>query len=193
MGWANNLPVSTRRRDDSDRVRAMIADHQWAVQGVERDRFRPPGAYTVGLTEHGLPELVVAGLAGCDATRLLNHVASHVLQAAALRPGDQIPMHGDPVIVGPMIEVVEVAVPAANLPVAAELYGPRLRAWQLVYADDRGHWPWDPGYRGFRGDQPVLGGRAPGHEQVDMAGSSPVPPRWPHAAPATGSAGHWTP
>jgi hypothetical protein len=31
---------------------------------------------------------------------------------------------------------------------------------QLVYADDRGHWPWDTGFRGGRGGQPVLGARA---------------------------------
>jgi hypothetical protein len=29
-----------------------------------------------------------------------------------------------------------------------------------VHADDRGHWPWDVGYRGVRGGQPVLGVRA---------------------------------
>ncbi|HBW20243.1 MAG: DUF4262 domain-containing protein [Streptosporangiaceae bacterium] len=184
MGWANNLPVSTRG-DDLDRVRTLIAEHRWAVQDVDRDRFRPASAYTVGLTEHGLPELVVAGLPGCDATRLLNYVASHVLQTAALGPGDQIPLHSDPVIVGPMIEAVEVTVPAANLPVATRLYGQDLRALQLVYADDRGHWPWDPGYRGFRGDQPVLGARAGGHRRVDLAGSLPVPPHRPHAAPAS--------
>jgi hypothetical protein len=28
-----------------------------------------------------------------------------------------------------------------------------------VYADDRGHWPWETGFRGGRGGQPVLGAR----------------------------------
>ena len=47
-----------------------------------------------------------------------------------------------------------------HLNVAAELCGPQLTALQLVYADDRGHWPWDRGFRGGRGGQPVLGARA---------------------------------
>lgn len=41
-----------------------------------------------------------------------------------------------------------------------ELYGPRIRALQVVHADDRGRWPREAGYRGVRGGQPVLGVRA---------------------------------
>jgi hypothetical protein len=46
------------------------------------------------------------------------------------------------------------------LAVAAEIFGPEIRALQLVHADDRGHWPWEVGFRGGRGGQPVLGVRA---------------------------------
>ena len=191
MGWANNLPGSTRVDDDLGHVRALIAEHGWATVTIERERFRPPLAYTVGLTQRGTPELVVAGLSACDATRLLNDVASHVLPAAAVRPGDQIPLRSDPVIVGPAIEVVEIAHPAANLAVAARLYGAALRALQLVYADDRGHWPWDPGYRGFRGDQPVFGVRAGGQRHIAISGSAVVPAAPAGGTPSTGDADRW--
>ena len=60
---------------------------------------------------------------------------------------------------GPVIEIAEVAA-AAHLVIAIEFYGPGIRALQLVHADDRGHWPWEMGYRGVRGGQPVLGVRA---------------------------------
>jgi hypothetical protein len=79
-----------------------------------------------------------------------------VPHAAAPRPGERIPLRG-----GPVIEIVEVAEPAAHLVIAIEFYGPGIRALQLVHADDRGHWPWEVGYRGVRGGQPVLGVRAP--------------------------------
>jgi hypothetical protein len=52
-------------------------------------------------------------------------------------------------------------VPSAHLNIAIELCGPQVRALQVVHADDRGHWPWEVGYRGVRGGQPVLGIRAP--------------------------------
>jgi hypothetical protein len=61
---------------------------------------------------------------------------------------------------GPLIEIVEVAEPAAHLLLAAQFYGAGIRALQLVHADDRGHWPWEVGFRGVRGGQPVLGMRA---------------------------------
>ena len=154
MCWECDHPGGTRL-DYLAQLRDLIARYGWAVQGVERDRIHPPWAYTVGLTPNGRPELVVTGLPLGRATRLLNDVASHVLHATAPRPGEQIPLRG-----GPVIEIVEIAEPAAHLVTAVEFYGPGIRALQLVHADDRGRWPWEVGYRGVRGGQPVLGVRA---------------------------------
>jgi Domain of unknown function (DUF4262) len=86
---------------------------------------------------------------------LLNNVAEHVVHAAPPRPGEQVALRG-----GPLIEIVKVEEPSVHLVTAVEIYGSRLRALQVVHADDRGHWPWDVGYRGVRGGQPVLGVRA---------------------------------
>jgi hypothetical protein len=60
---------------------------------------------------------------------------------------------------GPVVEIVRVTEPSVHLAVAAALNGPQFAALQLVYADDRGHWPWESGFRGGRGGQPVLGVR----------------------------------
>jgi hypothetical protein len=154
MCWLCDHPGSTWL-DYLANMRELIDCHGWAVQGVQRDRIHPPLAYTVGLTERGKPELVVTGLPLPRAAQLLNDVAPHVLHADAPAPGERAPLIG-----GPVIEIVEVAVPSAHLPVAVELCGPRIRALQLVHADDRGHWPWETGFRGMRGGQPVLGLRA---------------------------------
>jgi Domain of unknown function (DUF4262) len=154
MCWECDHPGSTRD-DYLDYVSGLIAEHGWAVQGVQRDRIHPPWAYTVGLTAYGEPELVVTGLPLPRASGLIHDVAAHVLHATAPRPGEQIALRD-----GPLIEIVKVSVPSAHLVTAVEIYGPRLRALQVVHADDRGHWPWDVGYRGVRGGQPVLGARA---------------------------------
>ncbi|HKD87502.1 MAG TPA: DUF4262 domain-containing protein, partial [Streptosporangiaceae bacterium] len=132
----------------------IIDTHGWAVQAVERYRVRPPWAYTVGLTAAGRPELVVTGMSRSRAAHLLDDVAAHVLHAGPLVPGEQHALEG-----GPLIEVVELTEPSAHLVMAVELFGKGIRAQQLVHADDRGHWPWDVGYRGVRGGQPVLGVR----------------------------------
>jgi hypothetical protein len=154
MCWQCDHPGSTRL-DYLDYVRGLITRFGWAVQGVERDKMHPPWAYTVGLTARRKPELVVTGMTLAEATGLLNDVAAHLMHAAAPAPGEQIPLRG-----GPLFEIVRVEQPAAHLVMAVELYGTRLRALQLVHADDRGHWPWDVGYRGVRGGQPVLGVRS---------------------------------
>lgn len=134
---------------------ATIAEFGWAVQGVEGGRHRPPWAYTVGLTAHARPELLVTGLALPEAQALLNDIAAHLLHAVAHEPGEQVPLIG-----GPVIEFVRVDHPDVHLTRAVGLYGPSVQALQVVWADDRGHWPWDAGFRGRRGGQPVLGPRA---------------------------------
>jgi len=154
MCWQCDHPGSTWL-DVLEHMRELIACHGWAVVGVERNRIRPPWAYTVGLTESGRPELVVTGMPAVLATRLLNDVAGHVLHADAPVPGERVPLIG-----GPLIEIVEVAEPSAHLNVAVQLYGVAIRALQLVHADDHGGWPWEVGFRGVRGGQPVLGARA---------------------------------
>jgi len=154
MCWVCDHPGSTGQ-DYLEYLRGLLEQHCWIAIGVRGDRFRPPYSYTVGLTNHGKPELVVTGLPQRRATDLLNDVAAHVMHADPPAPGERIPLTG-----GPLIEIVRVAEPSVHLGVAAEFAGPDLAAIQLVYADDRGHWPWDRGFRGGRGGQPVLGARA---------------------------------
>ena len=126
MCWQCDHPGGTRL-DYLEHVRDLIACCGWTVQGVQRDRIRPPSAYTVGLTSRGKPELLVTGLPLARAADLLNDVASHVLHADAPLPGEQVPLIG-----GPVIEIVEVAEPTVHLVIAAEIFGPEIRALQLV-------------------------------------------------------------
>ncbi|WP_118913770.1 DUF4262 domain-containing protein [Mycobacterium shigaense] len=58
-----------------------------------------------------------------------------------------------------LVEVVEVEHPDVHLKFAVGLFGPRVRALQLVWADDKGRWPWDAGWGHGRRRQPVLGVR----------------------------------
>ena len=154
MCWMCEHPGATEQ-DYLSHMKSLIAQFGWALQGVERDRSRPPYAYTVGLTTRGKPELVATGLPAVRAASLLNEVAAHMMHATMPEPGEQVPLLG-----GPLIEFVEVAMPPAHLLVAFELYGAGIRALQIVHADDRGRWPWETGYRGVKGGQPVLGPRA---------------------------------
>jgi hypothetical protein len=155
MCWQCDHPEATYE-DFLAHMRGLVAAHGWAVECVERSGIHPPWAYTVGLTEAGCPELVVTGMPPTEAGFLLNAVADHVMHAEPPGPGERIQLAS-----GLLIEIVEVTEPTAHLLVATALYGPRIKALQVVHADYRGDWPWEPGYRGNgRGGQPVLGVRA---------------------------------
>jgi Domain of unknown function (DUF4262) len=153
--WMCDRPGATEL-DYNNFLQGLIDVHGWAVQGVERDGIHPPWAYTVGLTPHRRPELVITGMGLTRATEVLNIMAGHMLHAAAPEPGTQARL-----VDGPLVEMVRVAAPWAHLNMAVEFYGPGIRGLQLVHADKRGRWPWDREYQGVRGGQPVLGTREP--------------------------------
>jgi uncharacterized protein DUF4262 len=128
-----------------------VIEHGWATQYVEDDRT--PYAYTIGLHEFGLPELLVTGVSPQRAARVLNTTARIALR------DDDAPMPGDRIQLpaGPLIEVVSVDHPGAHMNMAVAIYGPDVRALQLVWADGHGRWPWAAGFSDGRGRQPVLG------------------------------------
>jgi hypothetical protein len=154
MCWTCDHPAS-RRREYLARVREVIAADGWAVHGIEPDRMHPRWAYTVGLTGCGKPELVVTGLPVTWAAEVLAGAAGRLL-GGGLRPGERLTLDG-----GTLVEVVRVADATAHLVVAAEIFGPGIKALQVVHRDERGRWPWDAGYPGAGGRQPVLGLRQP--------------------------------
>ncbi|MET8997896.1 DUF4262 domain-containing protein [Amycolatopsis sp. Hca4] len=137
-----------------ERLRRGIAGRGWLVQGVEGAGPYPPWAYTIGLSGYGRPELVVTGLPLLAAGTLLNELAAHALHGPPPSAGDHLPL-----VDGRLIEVVELAEPSAHLVFAVALYGPEIRALQLVHADAEGRFPWSPDYRDGQAGQPVLGPR----------------------------------
>src|SRR6266487_1490390 len=109
MCWECDHPESTHQ-DYLNHVQGLINRFGWVVMGVEGDRIHPPWAYTLGLTSYDRPELVVTGLPAPRATWLLNEVASHVLDTAIPRPGEEMVVED-----GPSMEVVQVTEPSAHL------------------------------------------------------------------------------
>ena len=152
MCWQCDNPNSTTE-EYLDELRATIRIHGWAVQGVEDDRL--PYAYTIGLHDRGLPELLVTGLSPEGAAGLLNDVAGAAMAGRDLAPGVHIAVGA-----GPLLEIVEVDHPDAHMNFAVALGGPDIRALQLVWADERGRWPWAAGWGQARRRLPVLGIRA---------------------------------
>lgn len=154
MCWVCDHPDATRL-DRLDYVRGLLDQHCWVVVGVPPERYRAGYSYTVGLTDHELPELVFTGLSADTAAELLNAAAERALGGEPPAPGVRLRLPG-----GAQAETVRITEPWVHLGVAAEFFGDRLRAVQLVYTDGQGRWPWDARFRDGRGGQPVLGARA---------------------------------
>ena len=149
MCWLCDHPECTPG-DWLDALWKLKQRQGWVVPYVEDERR--PFAYTAGLHEHGLPELMVTGLDPPEAVRTLNAVARYLLDGGRPLPGERISIDG-----APPLEVVQVQHPDVHLRVAVAFYGP-ISALQLVWPDARGHLPWCAQFSGRA--QPVLGVRA---------------------------------
>jgi hypothetical protein len=155
MCWKCENPNGTTEDYLEELRRMMRGHHGWAVQFVEHDKR--PFAYTVGLHNRGLPELLITGLNPEVSTRVLNSIAHQIVdEDMVLAPAMHIDYEDRF-----LIEVVEVGHPDVHLKFAVEICGPDLRALQLVWADNWGRFPWDTGWNHGRRRQPVLGVRAP--------------------------------
>lgn len=152
MCWKCDHPDSTVE-EWLAAIRETVDKHGWAVQYVESERT--PYAYTIGLHERGLPELLVTGLPPERAAWLLDNIATYLADGGRPIPGELIATPD-----GPPLEVVQVQQPDAHMNLAVAFYGSDLRALQLVWADDRGHQPWCPEFSRGQARQPVLGVRA---------------------------------
>lgn len=152
MCWQCDNPQATVD-DYLDVVRGIIRDRGWAVQFVEGEQR--PFAYTIGLHLRDRPELLITGLPPQASARLLNSIASRILQGGiVLKPGMRIDGPD-----GLLLEVVEVEHPDVHLRCALAIFDEPLRALQLVWTDDRRRWPWDRGWARGRRRQPVFGRR----------------------------------
>ena len=113
----------------------------------------PPFCYTVGLTERGLPELLlVGGIAG----NLLNGVAARLAEEGSLAAGryTETPFNGYDFVVLPATEpaVLDdfVLMPQQLWPMSA------LVVLQVIRPDDHNRMPWEPGCSIAPGQQPLL-------------------------------------
>lgn len=150
MCWQCDNPDATID-DYLDHLREIIRVHGWAIQFIEDDKR--PFAYTVGLHERGLPELLITGLPPQVVDPVLNSLAHRIVdEGTELEPAMHIDYEDRF-----LIEVVEVEHPDVHLLDAVNLYGPRIRALQLVWADEHGRLPWDPWWSHGRRRQPVFG------------------------------------
>lgn len=149
MCWKCDHPDATVQ-EWLEVIHATVEKHGWAVQFVESDHA--PYAYTVGLHERGLPELLVTGTQPQPAVRVLNSVAEYLVKGGRPVPGERILIGGEL-----LLDVVQVEHPDAHMNIAVALYGSELKALQLVWPDERGHRPWCAEFDNGEVRQPVLG------------------------------------
>ena len=136
------------------RIRSMIAEHGFMVQGVSADLDTPGWVYTIGLHAAGLPELIlIGGMCPEDQHHAIDDLARRMLAGSAFEPG-----HREPEVVdGYDVTFLEVIDPTCDWLAIANLIQSGYRALQVVWPDRDGRFPWEDGYSVPRDAQPLLG------------------------------------
>jgi hypothetical protein len=120
----------------------VISDYGWGVIVVGGDSSQPSFAYTLGLADKALPELLVIGLPAPAAHSILNAAARVAVDAGGLAVGRPIegvanmPLHVRP---------VDAAVARKVCRMAAVRVQADLAVHQLVWPSPEGNYPGEEG------------------------------------------------
>lgn len=146
-------PRCTGAEDLVSTAYEQITAGRWSVTGVFGDDTSSPVAYTTGLTEHRRPELLITGLEPDLACRILNRAAELALADRRFLDAKFL----DGVVRPPHRLAALPAVDTSELHVTRLLYGPDFLALQLIWPDEEGRFPWEPGYSFPLDAQPLSG------------------------------------
>ena len=149
-------------------MRETIDRHGWALTGVFPTPDDPgcPFTYTIGLTVHHRPELIIAGLPQPCAGEILNILSGRIFdQNVSFTPGQVLDdLLGD----GYKAVIVEAAPDKTTglwPGMAMRFYGQLVRLQQVVWPDDQGAYPWDDAWSLNPAVQPTIS-RPPGPDQT---------------------------
>lgn len=127
------------------RIDDLVAAGSWLVVNVGPDPARTPPAtgfaYTIGLTEHGLPELLIAGLLPDIGQAVLNELGRRMRSSGPFKAGNIVRdalQGGLPIA---FVDIPDGALPIANARYEAAGYS----AMQVFWPDEEGRLPWEAG------------------------------------------------
>ena len=140
--------------DPLDDLRRSITQHGWAVRCVIDENPALCLAYTIGLTRHDHPEMVITGLPRDVGAAFLNLAGKIIVE-----DGGRFPAGTDTTALAdgrplPVIEVID----KSDLTAVEALYGD-VPAVQVIWTDSAGNLPWEEDYANPPGTQPLLGSR----------------------------------
>lgn len=138
-------------------VTTIIKRHGWQITGVGADKHNPSFAYTTGLTNYELPELIVVGLPMQTAKIFLNRFGTEMADGKKFelnKPYFGYSSNDD--YPSAFIEVSEES-KAEYMTLTYKFYN-QFEAWQFIWCDTRGNLPWHECYDSqFHIKQSILG------------------------------------
>jgi len=135
--------------------RRAVWERGWALASVAGTAQWVGFSYTIGMTRHhGHPELLASGLVPAEAMGLLTDLAEEVRAGHRFAAGEVLSPDG-----AHRLQLVRVADPGRLAHAQAIYAGPAgpVPALQVVWSDQAGRWPWQPGWPGRVSDQPLFG------------------------------------
>lgn len=135
---------------------AIIEKHGYAVQSVMDN---PPMSYTVGLTDLGLPELVMVGVPIPSMQAIINEAVARMRSTQPFAPGQlqselaNLPLRIDAVHISQVLGRLYMLIGYEK---RRQRQVTELKVLQLVWPDQDGRYPDDSGYAMPLSGQPLL-------------------------------------
>lgn len=123
-------------------IEAVIAEHGWGVVVVAGDSEQPSFAYTLGLADKDLPELLVIGLPPPTAHGILNDAARIAVNSGGLEEGRLL---GGVAKMALQVRALDPAIARRVCRMAAVRTSYALAVSQIVWPSPEGACPGEPG------------------------------------------------
>jgi hypothetical protein len=155
-GKRGRKPKASKVQAFLKNVDERIAKHgrMIVMVGSDAEQGTPGYAYTVGLTERGLPEVVAFGL-GPEVHTILNDISQRLMDGKALPRNERLSdVFKD---LDAVLQDVPKSLAGEFLRIAFHKYGDKVQCLQLVWPDACGRMPWEAGHDpALRRLQPLL-------------------------------------
>jgi hypothetical protein len=147
--------IAARREAMRQHEEELIAKVGWLVRGVGGSASSPSFAYTIGLYDKSLPELIVIGFCDERAMMLLNEVAQRLIVEPTLQGKIETEHWSMPFY---LLDANKALCESGYTLGASERSDGEATYVQVVLPDRAGKFPWEDGCdAGFKAALPVLG------------------------------------
>lgn len=139
----------------NEQIYQNIEKFGWHVTGVFAGKDTPPFCYSIGIQNSDMPEIIIFGMNIKNAGQIINYIGNLMMDGKKFKVGESY----DGIIKVPVkfLNVTQENIEEHMFGATDYHNGSSFDALQMVWADEKGNFPWDDDFEEkFKGYQKLM-------------------------------------